>query len=404
MRLGVDDQNLLSSDGLDGRESFLHASRVNHFLRLGVSLWIALAVAITIKVLVVSHAHSLYPTFELGSRNWWSRLPIYERSSFRYSPTFAIILSPFAMLPTKFGNVFWNFLNVGVLFVAIRQMIQYLLPGRWTYSREGLLLSLAIVAAVRPVWSSQSHLLTAAMVFLAVVAIARQHWWKAALFFSLAIYVKMAPLAIAMLFVGLYPKRFGPPLLCLMGALALVPFLTASPDYVIAQYQGWCEHILGTHARRWTSFRDVWILWELSGWTIDVTHYRVVQTVAGLGVALWCFFQRRRGHSDAVLATLTLAMGAAYILVLGPAVEFVQYVVLGPLLAWAVMDCFDRRVDRVIISLLFTATMVCGFGAVERSLEKLTGIHAVVGISTLGVLCFMLWLERHARRISAEPK
>ncbi len=394
-------ENTLPSEGPDECRSFLRACLVNHTLRLGVSLWFALAVAITIKVLVTSSGHSLYSTFELGARNWWSRLPVYGEGWFRYSPTFALLVSPFAALPTKLGNVLWNLLNVGVMLLAVRQLVRYLLPGDWSYRREGLLLSLCLIATIRPVWSSQSHPLTAAMVFLATAAIVRQYWWRAAFFFSLAIYIKLAPVAIAMLFVGLYPKRFGVPLLCMMVAFALMPFLTAPPEYVLTQYQGWYEHITGTHARRWSSFRDAWMLWELTGTAVHLTAYRVLQTTAGLGIAGWCLLQHRRGHSLASLATLTLSMGGAYILVFGPAVEFVQYVILGPLLGWAVLDCFSRRVDRPIISLLFVAIMVCGAGAVERSLERILGTHAVIGISTLGVLCFMVWLDRHALRMRA---
>jgi hypothetical protein len=134
-----------------------------YLMRLAIGIWIALAVAVCVKSFVQGAEHSVYPTYAWGSRHWWTDEPLHalyrslKIDIYRYSPTFAIFFTPFALLPDWFGSSLWCILSVATTFCAMRMMVRELLPGLWPLGHEAWFLGLTAIGSMSGIWSGQSN-------------------------------------------------------------------------------------------------------------------------------------------------------------------------------------------------------------------------------------------------------
>jgi hypothetical protein len=364
-------------------------------IRAALLLWLIFAVALAIKSLVTPTLHTVFPKFAAGAEHWWAGLPLYEEyenlGPFRYSPAFAIAMTPFAWLGLVWGGLLFALLNVGAYVWAVRRLARDVLPGEWPPVREAILLALAMPVAVRGLWNGQSNGLVAACLLLATAGLARQRWWLAAGLLSAAVYLKLSPLAVGLLFAGLVPGRLGPRLLGALVIGGLLPFLTASPEYVLDQYTGWFEHLVQTRQKRWPSFRDARTFWEWAGITTNLSVYAVLQAGAGITALGWCWWQKRRwDHKPRMWLTAALAAGIGYLLLFGPAIESPTYVLIAPIVAWAVLEAFATRCGRIVAVTVFVLMTAFMDGGTERALARLTPA-AAVGLPA-STLLLMFWL------------
>ncbi len=98
---------------------------------------------------------------------------------FRYSPVFATLLAPFVALPGSLGNILFDVGGLALLFHAIRRLARIVFPEPVLSRNEPAVLVLSLAGVVRSIWSSQAHIWTAAVIFLAAEPVERR-WWLAA--------------------------------------------------------------------------------------------------------------------------------------------------------------------------------------------------------------------------------
>ena len=119
---------------------FFRRSITDSRLRLALTLWGALAVAVCLQPVWHQHGHSICPVccpvFPASSRHWWADMSLYadyrpteQVGDYRYSPTFALAFTPFAYLPWPWGGIAWGIGSIVVLFVALHLMAREMLPG-----------------------------------------------------------------------------------------------------------------------------------------------------------------------------------------------------------------------------------------------------------------------------------
>ena len=366
--------------------------------RTAVVLWSLLALLSSVRVLVDPDRQH-FRIFHAAGIDWWSGASLFERADhlFRYSPAFAVLASPFALLPLGVSNILWNVVTLLLLSVAVIQLSHRVLPGTWTAKRRAQLLLLTLPGVIRGIWSSQSHGLTAVCLLFALVGITRRRWWLSSLLLAVAFHVKLAPLVLAMLLCVMWPWQLGPRyLICLIG-LGLLPFLTQDPSFVTSQYVAWWDYLRESSDLRWVSNRDLWNLWESSGLPFSVPVYRGIQIAVGAATAAWCLWLSRSRLCERQQLTVCAAIGLAYMLVLGPAVEFQQYVIIAPFIGWAVLHDVERRGRSWPIIGIWFMTLIMGFGGAERLLGRVFGVAAVTQTVTLGTILFAVWLVAYAR-------
>jgi hypothetical protein len=392
------------------------------WLRIAINAWIVLAIAASVKTVIDPERHTVYTAFSHACRDWWDGNTLYVDRAYYYSPTFAILMTPFAIWPDSFGGVLWNFASVGVLVYALRVFFRDVLGERarsggrgarrenrgsdtrlvWPYESplrprlpvgvEGFYLLLVLAGSARSVWSGQSNAILVALVLLAAAAIVRRQWWLAALLLATPIYIKIWPIAVAGLFAIQWPKHLAPRLVVFTMVLGLVPLLTKSPMGVAASYTDWCHCLTNRESTqfRFSGYRDAWTIWEQFQSPVDKRAYLILQAAAAVATLAWCVWQSRRNQSPQWQAIATIAVWSAWQLLFGPGTERLTYNLIAPALAWAVLSAFQARRDRTWITATYVTTYLLGLGGVERILNG--HVPLATALEPIGVVMFAAWV------------
>jgi Glycosyltransferase family 87 len=387
--------------------------RLHLALRLALALWLAFGVAVSVRTLLLPETHTVFPILAASSQHYWHNQPLYARylplDYFRYPPGFAVAFTPLSCLGLTAGGIVWSWLSLGVYGWGLWRLRRDVLPAAWTPSREALFLMIGLLGALRGLWNSQSNALAVGLLLLAAAALVRRRWWSAAALLAVPVLVKLTPLAPALLLCALWPRKLAGRFVLALVAGLLLPFVTKSPGAVLHYYQEWLAHLSYSSSERWPGFRDAWTVWQavrhlLFGDTIELdgpmAHpllYHLVQMATGLGVLAWCLWQKRRGVERRMLVALTLAMGMAWLMLFGPAVEHATYAFLAPVLAWAAVQRCDWRPARPVLGAALVLILVCGWGALVRSLP-VAGPFLLTALP-LGTALFAVWVCGYATTV-----
>jgi hypothetical protein len=362
-----------------------------------VVLWVVLGLAVTVKTVASPERHTLFPTLTQRTALWWAGSSMYAEieglGKFPYSPSFAIVFTPFATLGCVLGAILWSWLGIGAYFLGLRAIARDVLPGPWPAVREAAFLGFALIGAVRGFWNAQSNALIIGLVMLGVAAAAQKKWWRAAFLLAVPVYIKIWPIVFGLLCVGLWPRRLGPRFLVALLTGAAIPFAVPPYGTAIDQYRAWFDLLADMAREPQGPYRDLWTVLNRLAIPMPRIAYRVLQAAVGVALVIWCLACRRR--TEAVTAALTLALcgGSAYAMLLGPGVEFNTMVVLAPAATWALMTAHEQRRGRLAVSAAFLMTMLLGAGAIERKLVAF--VPWAVATLPAGVILFAFWLLRH---------
>jgi alpha-1,2-mannosyltransferase len=366
-------------------------------LKLAASLWVLLALAVSVKAVLEPAEHTTYPCFEAGARCWLANVDPYTMDScghdYRYGPAFAVASAPLAVLPTWLGGMLWYWVTIVAYWCALGALVRWVLPGRWTPQREAIFLTLVWLGAARMIWSAQSNALVFAMVAGAAVAIRRERWWWAALLLAMPAHLKVWPLAAALLLVACWPRQLAWRLVVALLAVGAVPFLTKPWGWVCHEYYQWYCLLVGPAQERHV-YRDAWTIWELFQSPVDVRAYLVLQLGAAAAALAFCWRQRRSAAEAGWPLTCILATWAAWQLVFGPGTERNTFGLIAPLSAWGLLTALEENRGRSLMCSAFVLMIVANFGVVERAVADL--IPPAVVMHPLGVLLFAAWLFARA--------
>ena len=381
-------------------------------LLLGGGLWLALAATVAVRILVEPRAHTLFPLFAASSAHWWADQSLYaaypDLDRFRYPPTFAVGMTPFAALGLRAGGVLWVWVSMAVYGGGLWRFAHDVLPVRWTRARSAGFLVLGLVVAFAGIWNCQSNALAVGLLLLAASSLVRESWWTAAVLLAASVWMKLTPLAPALLLCALRPTRLAPRFALALALGGLLPFLTRPPDVVLHNYAEWVTHLAHTGNSRWPGFRDGWTLWVVT------THpfggpdaqllvlppdpaggYRAVQLLSAVGTLGWCLWQQARGACPRWLFCAALGMGMAWMMLFGPAVEHPTYAFLAPSLGWAVLQREAWARGRWLSAGAFVLIAVLSWEGLGRQL--LGDLPLVAAPLPLGSLLFTVWLIVYAQ-------
>jgi hypothetical protein len=201
--------------------------------------------------------------------------------------------------------------------------------------------------------------------------------------------------------------------------VSLLPFLTRPPEVVLGHYRDWLDHLLATSSERWPGFRDAWTVWSLvrdalAGRPgpmdlkapVDSNAYRLVQMLTAGAALLWCLWQARRGVERRWLVNVTLAMGCAWLMLFGPAVEWPTYVFLAPSLAWAFLERGAWPAGRALAWSAALLVLLLGWGSLTR--PYIASVPSLLAALPAGTALFVCWLVGYAhcgpQRPSSSPR
>jgi hypothetical protein len=302
---------------------------------------------------------------------------------------FAVLFTPFGLLPTRLGGPLWSLFNVAVLFFALTRLLRQVFPEKWTERQQGLYLILTLIGSVRGLWASQTNSLIIALVALAAAAILERRWWLAAFLLAAPVYIKVWPIAVAMLLIACWPHKLGWRFAVALVLLALLPFLTKPPAVAWRHYQEWWAMLVGSLKIRYI-YRDAWTIWELVSPPVPPKLYQCLQLgMAGVTLLL-CLWQRWwRQESDRQVLTFVLGIWCVWQLVFGPGVERNTICLIGPLVAWGVVTGWQQRWFG-IVAVAYALLALFSFGEFERVGLRISPWFLTV--LPIGSFLFGVWL------------
>lgn len=200
-------------------------------------LWGGAVIAATVQQGVL-HQNNNFLIFRSASlhlvrgQDLYAAYPALHADLYKYSPTFALLFLPFALLPFTASLLLWNALNAGALYAALGSVL----------SARGALVARAIVFLdmLGSLQNVQSNALVAALMVLAFAAYERRQPVVAALAAVTGAVIKVFPLA-ALSFAVFHPRRVraGLAALAALALLLALPLLVTGSAALAAQYASW---------------------------------------------------------------------------------------------------------------------------------------------------------------------
>lgn len=212
--------------------------------RISVRNWLLALYIVTIIVVAIGKAYGhrgpdnnflifRWSFLNLASgHDMYASQPQHHADLYKYSPSFAVLFAPFALIPFSISLALWDALNALLLFFAVER----LLPSR----QAAITLALIYLEVLRSIQRSQSNSLVTALVILAFLSFERRKQLGAAFSIAIGAAVKIFPLA-ALALAIFYPRRirFAVLMVVAMAVVLALPLLVISPAGLAAQYHSW---------------------------------------------------------------------------------------------------------------------------------------------------------------------
>lgn len=199
-------------------------------------LWIA-AVVVTSVQATAQHNNN-FEIFRWSWTNLAAGRDLYARSAhyrdlFLYSPTFALLFAPFAVVPFWLGVLLWNAVNAGALYWAL---------GRTLTSDQAFAArAIVFLDTVGSMQNVQSNALVAGLMIITFAELERRHEGRASVAVAVATAVKIFPI-VAAAFAVFRPwrlPRFAFYSLLAGGLCLVAPLLVTSTPLLLGEFRSW---------------------------------------------------------------------------------------------------------------------------------------------------------------------
>jgi len=362
------------------------------FYSLALFSWSATLLGIAVYTYFNPDNHTVYPDYSNAAKNWWLRQNIYDNIHYRYSPLFAIAMTPFAILPEPIGGVLWKLFNALFYATGLWAWGRKVLPENLDTERVAIFFLLALPTSLISIYNGQANLFMLGALLWGVACAVGRRWLLAGSWLAVATLVKAYPLALAMLLMALYPLQFTVPFVVALGAGLSLPLLIGPQPYSFAQSSLWLEILFNTAGVRPEKYRSFDQLWRIYYEPMSPYAYMALEVLAGAAVLGLCLWQARQGLDRRALMTSVFAWFACWVLLFGPTTEEATYAVITPAIAWSLLEVFGRPNSRRARCLLLASMAMMGplatdlFGTAARVFATMKGCLPVGALVYLGYL------------------
>ena len=325
------------------------------YRRAGWMTWIVLTLVITFVVglsIFTGQERSVTPSYREAVWNWIGGRPLYNMQGhgFLYLPQAALVFAPWAFLPHAACEIVWRWSCLAVLAASVSRLTRLLNgDGRWFFAISASSTVLAWGCAR----NGQATLLITGMMILAVADLSESRWWRATLLLSLAFAFKPLAIVLIMLAGVLYPRISWRLAIGLM-MVAVSPFVTQRPDYVISQYRACYQNLQITFDVGETSlWAQLFSMLQVAGIDLPSPVRTAIRLLAAVSTLYACW-QAVRILSPQRAAFYLFSVAACYLMLFNSRTEGNTYAMVGPvygaLLAEAAFRLQQRSSTRWMIA------------------------------------------------------
>jgi hypothetical protein len=361
--------------------------------KLPFIVWSILAFVVGVKALVSPERHSVWPVFASASQHWWQHESLYNHyvslDMYRYSPTFAIAITPLAALPFSLGGLIWGAGGILLLYFALAKLHTDVLANFPEAPGQSAFLMLSAIGVAPMAWNLQSNVLVLVLIAFGTSAAARGSWWKAAFLLTAPVFIKLWPVAWLSIVVCTRPRQLGVRTAAAFAGFAALPFLTATSESVSRTYGEWLSVLQVGQGLRWPGYRDLVTILNVIGIDPGSTSYQLLQVSSGAVVLAVTLVAGRLANSyrHGLVVGLTAWMG--WQLLLGPSSERNTYGMILPLIAWEAIRRTRTGRSGVPPLLAFVGILGLSAGEGERALGRFFA-HSEAALPAL-VLGYLAW-------------
>ncbi len=267
-----------------------------------------------------------------------------QDSGFRYPPLAAALMVPFTWLGPLGGSIVWRWLLLLGLGLAVRSCLRAGFPFALTSRERGVFWLLLIPAVIGSANIGQPNTLILGAMLWSSLAVLQARHAAASLGVLTNTTLKVYPFAHGLVLAALRPRLI-PWLVLGLGLVAGLPFVLQRPDYVLGQYRALFDLLANedrTHdvGQTFRAYRDLRLLCKAVGAPITDGTFRLLQAAGGAAIAVLCLWLQRRRVAAPTVLQHALALTICWCLLLGPATERVTYALLGPCLAWPLLQAW----------------------------------------------------------------
>ncbi|MDQ2668239.1 MAG: DUF2029 domain-containing protein [Gemmatimonadota bacterium] len=201
------------------------------------ALWVIAVIAATVQQGVL-HQNNNFLIFRAASlhllhgQDLYAAYPALHVDFYKYSPTFALLFLPFAVVPFALSMLAWNALNAGALWLALGMV----LPRRAALIAR----SIVFLDMLGSLQNVQSNALVAALIIFTFAAYERRHTVLGTLAAGIGTSIKVFPLA-GLSFAVFHPRKVRVAVATVLATagLLLLPLLVTPLQTLLAQYVSW---------------------------------------------------------------------------------------------------------------------------------------------------------------------
>lgn len=301
-----------------------------HITRTGLIAWAAMFVAIAIHALFVASAKNVTPVYRAAAEHFLRGEPLYPDiaasiNGFLYLPGFAVLYIPFDLLGPWVGDAAFKVtgaaLTTWAAWSTCRDMERDL---RLRVVALAFLISIPVFAGSFLQGQANVHL--GAACWLMTLAAFRRQAAAVVLWSGIAILAKPLAIVALLLVGGVRPKTIPALLAGFAWALAL-PFVVASPHYVLGLYAEIWRMLTAMALSSDFEAADVTAIFAAIGWSPGVAAVATLRVVAALATFALALRFALRLPSNAAALGVTIA-GAAYMCLFNPRAEGLTYAIL----------------------------------------------------------------------------
>lgn len=386
-----------------------HLDPARRWRTLAVLGWATVCVVFVVMFLVKPEKVTGFAPYLRGATRWMEGLDLYDyrpNKGFVYSPLAAVFFSLFTFVPPFLANILWRLLSIAVLVGGTWSVLRFgpfdRIPARF----RGLVFLLLLPLSMSNLDSGQANPMVIGLLMAGLAAACRRHWTWCALAVAAAVHWKVYPLVAGLLLIVVAPGKFTGRFILALALMAAVPFLFQGTDYVVRQYHEWMATRLADNRLAYDlkiAPLDLWfVLVCVIGLPLSEVGYTLLRGAAGAGIALFCLLGTLRHWPAERLFGGLFAFVCAWMVLLGPATEWLTYLLLAPAAALAVVESLTRPTARWLrvtallsYGILLVAVLRVGFFPKFQT-------PWLLALQPLAAIIFVLFAIRRYGRAQAE--
>lgn len=311
------------------------------------------------------------------NKDLYQLFPAEHWDLYKYSPSFAVLMAPMALLPDVLGLFSWNLLNVLVLFFALWKF-----PAATLKSRL-LMLALVLIELITSTQNSQSNALIAGLLLFAFYFLEKNKLLPATLLIVLTVYIKLFGIVAFALFL-LYPNKLKAALYTLFWSILilLLPLAFVSTPQLIFLYKSWFTLLQNDHG--------ISTGLSVAGWLSTWFGLEVKSLVVVVGVVLFCLpFYNKNYFSDLRFRILFLASILIWVIIFNHRAESATFIIA---ISGVAIWYFAQKPNPVNSTLLVLVILFSILSPTDL-FPKLIREKYVVPFVLKAVPCIAIWIK-----------